>query len=49
MGSPRYPSQAQLQELRRATELQAPETRAIEHGELTLTLPGHGLALVELK
>jgi xylan 1,4-beta-xylosidase len=49
MGAPRYPTQAQLQELRRATELPAPETRRIENGELTFTLPGQGLALIELK
>jgi xylan 1,4-beta-xylosidase len=49
MGSPRYPTKAQLQELRRATELPAPETRVIENGELTFTLPGQGLALIELK
>jgi len=49
MGSPRYPTQAQIQELRRATELPAPETRVIENGELTFTLPGQGLALIELK
>jgi len=49
MGSPRYPSQAQIQELRRAADLPPPETRTLEHGELTLTLPGQALLLIELK
>jgi xylan 1,4-beta-xylosidase len=49
MGSPRYPTMAQLKLLRAAAELPAPETVAIKDATLTLTLPSHGLALVELK
>jgi xylan 1,4-beta-xylosidase len=49
MGAPRYPTQAQIQELRKAAELPAPEALPIQNGELTLTLPGQGLALVELQ
>jgi xylan 1,4-beta-xylosidase len=49
MGSPRYPTQVQIRELRNATQLPAPETRQIPKGGLTLTLPEHGLAVVELK
>jgi len=49
MGSPRYPTQKQILELRRAAELPAPEVDRIEHGEFTITLPGHGLAVIELK
>ena len=49
MGAPRYPTQTQIQELRKAAELPTPEARPIQNGELTLTLPGHGLALVELQ
>lgn len=49
LGAPRYPTQAQIQELRKAAELRVPETRTIKNGELTLTLPGHCLALIELK
>jgi xylan 1,4-beta-xylosidase len=49
MGSPRYPTQMQILELRQATELPPPETRQIEHGDLTLTLPGQSLVLIELK
>ena len=49
MGAPRYPTQTQIQELRKAAELPTPEARPIQNGELTLTLPAHGLALVELQ
>lgn len=49
MGSPRYPTQVQLQELRRAAELGAPEKRSLENGELTLTLPSYALAVITLK
>jgi len=49
MGSPRYPSQKQIRELRQAAELPAAEARQIKHGELSLTLPAHGLAVIELK
>jgi xylan 1,4-beta-xylosidase len=49
MGAPRYPTQAQIRELRAALELPAPEIRRLNHGELTLTLPAHGLAVIELK
>jgi xylan 1,4-beta-xylosidase len=49
MGSPRYPTQAQLSELRKSAELPAPEIREFKNGELTLVIPAHGLAVVELK
>ena len=49
MGSPRYPNQKQIVELRRAAELPSSETRELKNGELTLTLPAHGLAVIELK
>jgi xylan 1,4-beta-xylosidase len=49
MGSPRYPTAAQAQELRKAAELAAPENRALNNGELTLTLPSYALALVTVK
>ena len=49
MGSPRYPTQAQIQDLRRGAELPHPEAAELENGELTLTVPAHGLAVVELK
>ena len=49
MGSPRYPRQAQIRELRKAAELGPPETRDLHRGELTVSLPSYGLALITLK
>ena len=49
MGSPRYPTSAQIESLRKAAALSAPETRDLNHGELTLTLPSQGLAVIEAK
>jgi xylan 1,4-beta-xylosidase len=49
MGSPRYPTTKQIQELRRAAELPAPEKRGLKNGNLSLTLPPQGLAVIELK
>ena len=49
MGAPRYPTQAQIQELKGAGVLPAPEARSVKRGELTLTLPSYGLALVEVR
>jgi xylan 1,4-beta-xylosidase len=49
MGSPRYPTRAQLEELRKSTQLPPPEVRKLGNGELTLTLPAHGLAVIEVK
>jgi len=49
MNSPRYPTETQIQELRRVATLPHPENRQLQDGELSLTLPAHGLALIELK
>jgi len=49
MGSPRYPTPTQIQELRRAAELPDAETSKLKNNELILTLPEHGLAIIELK
>jgi xylan 1,4-beta-xylosidase len=49
MGSPRYPTIAQLEALRAAAELPAAETVALRNAALTLTLPSHGIALIELR
>jgi xylan 1,4-beta-xylosidase len=49
MGSPRYPTQKQIQELQRAAELPAPEASRLENDELKITLPSYGLAVIELK
>jgi xylan 1,4-beta-xylosidase len=49
MGSPRYPTQTQIKQLRTAAQLPAAETRELKNSELTLTVPAHGLAVIELK
>jgi xylan 1,4-beta-xylosidase len=49
MGSPRYPTQVQIKQLQGAAEVPAAETSDIKNGELTITLPGHGLAVIELR
>jgi xylan 1,4-beta-xylosidase len=49
MGSPQYPSEAQLAELRRAAEVAPPVTMRLgESGRLSLDLPPEGVALVEI-
>jgi xylan 1,4-beta-xylosidase len=49
MGSPVYPTQAQLQKLRDSVELGAPEIQQLKGGELSLTLPVNGLAVISIK
>ena len=49
MGSPQYPTQAQIEQLRKAAMLPPPETRNLKNDELTITLPAQGLALIEFK
>ncbi|MGH8213504.1 MAG: GH39 family glycosyl hydrolase [Rhodanobacteraceae bacterium] len=49
MGSPHYPTMAQLKKLRAAAALPAPETVAIDHDKLSITLPSHGLAVIEVR
>ncbi|MBA3912749.1 MAG: glycosyl hydrolase family 39 [Acidobacteriales bacterium] len=49
MGSARYPSEQQIEQLRSAAELQDPTTMRIPSSGLVLRVPAHGLALVEVK
>jgi xylan 1,4-beta-xylosidase len=49
MGSPRYPTRQQIEALRKASQLPAPESRIVQNNELKVTLPSYGLALIELK
>jgi xylan 1,4-beta-xylosidase len=49
MGSPRYPTQTQITTLRQAAQLSAPENRDLRDGELTITLPTYGLAVITIK
>jgi xylan 1,4-beta-xylosidase len=48
MGSPRYPTQRELAQLREAAALPAPITHALQSGELELEIPSDGLVLVTL-
>jgi xylan 1,4-beta-xylosidase len=49
LGSPQYPSFAELKELRQAGGLPAPTSIPVKNGQIKITLPIHGLALLELK
>jgi xylan 1,4-beta-xylosidase len=49
MGSPVYPAQQQIAELRRAAELPAPEKMKFAGGKLDITIPPQGLVLLEFK
>jgi xylan 1,4-beta-xylosidase len=49
MGSPHDPTRAQIEDLRRTAKLPAPEDRKLKDDQLTVTLPAHGLAVIELK
>ena len=49
MHSPPYPTPKQIEALRKAAELAAPESVPIANGSLSITLPPQGLALIELK
>ena len=48
MGSPRYPTETQLRELRKVADSPVPEVRELQNGELILRLPSEGLAVIEL-
>ena len=48
MGSPRYPTQRQLAELRAAAALPAPVSRPLDAGTLSLEIPPDGLVLVTI-
>jgi len=49
LGRPQYPTQAQIAQLRRASEIQPPESVRLENGKFTIALPPHGLALIEFR
>jgi xylan 1,4-beta-xylosidase len=49
MGSPRYPSKEQIEKLRAAARLSPRETEKVKNDSVTLTIPAHGLVLVEAK
>ena len=49
MGSPRYPTQAQIQQLVNASVLPPPQERTLTNGSLNVTLPSYGLALIQIQ
>lgn len=49
MGSPRNPTQAQIQQLVHESGLRAPETQRLSNGKLTLQLPVNGLAVIQVR
>ena len=49
MGSPVYPTQAQLQKLRDSVALGATEKLDLKNGEMTVTLPPDGLAVIAIR
>lgn len=49
MGSPRYPTQAQISALNSSSRLGEPESRKLDHGALELMLPVNGLAVIEVQ
>jgi len=48
IGSPQYPTREQIEDLKKRSALPSPENAAIHAGELTLSIPPNGIALVEL-
>jgi xylan 1,4-beta-xylosidase len=49
MGSPTSPTPKQLDELRRSAQLPPAETKTLSHGEIKITLPSQGLAIIEFE
>ena len=48
MGSPRYPTQAQIEQLNRESALAAPEVVAMKNGAIELEVPVNGLSVLEV-
>ena len=48
MGSPQYPTREQVEKMNEASSLPAPEQGVLKDGQLELTLPVNGLAVVEM-
>jgi len=49
MGSPRYPTQAQIAALKKASEIGPPEITSLNGDKLTVTVPPKGLAVIEIR
>jgi xylan 1,4-beta-xylosidase len=48
MGSPKFPTREQIAALRKASDVGAPESMAVQDHHLTVTLPPMGLAVIEI-
>ena len=48
IGKPRYPTQAQIQQLNVESKLLVPEKRSLSNGKLVIDLPPNALVLVEI-
>jgi len=49
MGKPRYPTQTQIKELRKDSEIGPPETAKVGRDGLSITVPQKGLAVIEIR
>ncbi len=49
MGSPRYPTQAQIKQLKQVAELGPPGTEKLNQSGMTVTVPPKGLAVIEVR
>ena len=49
MGRPQSPTLAEIERLREAAQLGSPETQDVEGGQLMITLPPQGLAVIEIQ
>jgi len=49
MGSPKYPTQSQIEALRQASETGQPQVLPIREGHLSLATPPMGLAVIEIR
>jgi xylan 1,4-beta-xylosidase len=49
LGRPPYPNHIELEQLRHAADLPAPESIALKNDEITIALPPQGLALLEIR
>ncbi|HVZ15688.1 MAG TPA: hypothetical protein VG897_01115 [Terriglobales bacterium] len=48
MGKPRYPTQAQVEQLNKVSQIGAPEAVKLKSGKVDVTLPVNGLAILEV-
>jgi xylan 1,4-beta-xylosidase len=49
MGSPRYPTEAQVRELNEASKLGPPEKAALREGRIDVDLPVNSLVMLEVR